>query len=105
MTQSNLIAIDLAKNIFQVAQLKGNKLKFNKPMKREPMFDLLAKAEGSKVVMEKLVVAPSILLAKRCRWGTMSCCFPLNLLKRLGKAKKLMQTMSSLLPVQAKHIT
>ncbi|AUJ71489.1 IS110 family transposase [Pseudoalteromonas sp. NC201] len=52
MTQSNLIAIDLAKNIFQVAQLKGNKLKFNKPMKREPMFELLAKAEGSKVVME-----------------------------------------------------
>ncbi len=37
MTQSNLIAIDLAKNIFQVAQLKGNKLKFNKSMKREPM--------------------------------------------------------------------
>ncbi|MCG9769537.1 IS110 family transposase, partial [Pseudoalteromonas piscicida] len=52
MTQSNLIAIDLAKNIFQVAQLKGNKLKFNKPMKREPMLELLAKAEGSKVVME-----------------------------------------------------
>lgn len=29
MTQSNLIAIDLAKNIFQVEQLKDNKLKFN----------------------------------------------------------------------------
>ncbi|MCF2825606.1 MULTISPECIES: hypothetical protein [unclassified Pseudoalteromonas] len=52
MAQSNLIAIDLAKNIFQVAQLKGNKLKFNKPMKREPMLELLAKAEGSKVVIE-----------------------------------------------------
>ncbi|QQQ65420.1 transposase [Pseudoalteromonas sp. GCY] len=35
-----------------MAQLKGNKLKFNKPMKREPMLELLAKTEGSKVVME-----------------------------------------------------
>ncbi|AUJ69244.1 hypothetical protein [Pseudoalteromonas sp. NC201] len=35
MTQSNLIAIDLAKNIFQVAQLKGNKLKFNSQSKKQ----------------------------------------------------------------------
>ena len=35
MTQSNLIAIDLAKNIFQVEQLKDNKLKFNSQSKKQ----------------------------------------------------------------------
>ena len=52
MTQSNLIAIDLAKNVFQIAQFKNNKLKFNKQMKRSPMIEYLAKAEKALVVME-----------------------------------------------------
>lgn len=74
MTQSNLIAIDLAKSVFQVAQFKGNKLTFNKSMKRVALFELLAKAKKSKVVME----APSILLEKHSHWGMTSCCFPLS---------------------------
>ena len=52
MTQSNLIAIDLAKNIFQVAQFKGSKLKFNKQMKRAALSEFLATVAPAKVVME-----------------------------------------------------
>ncbi|ATD05437.1 IS110 family transposase [Pseudoalteromonas piscicida] len=104
MTQSNLIAIDLAKNIFQVAQLKGNKLKFNKPMKREPMLELLAKAEGSKVVMEACGSAQHIA-RKALSLGHDVMLLPPKFVKAFRQGQKLMQMMSSLLPVQAKHTT
>ena len=52
MAQCNLIAIDLAKNIFQVAQFKGNKLKFNKSVNRQTLLELLVKAKPSVVAME-----------------------------------------------------
>jgi len=52
MTQSNLIAIDLAKNIFQVAQFQGSKLKSNKQASRKALLELLVKAKPSVVAME-----------------------------------------------------
>ena len=52
MAQSNLIAIDLAKNIFQVAQLQGSKLKSNKQASRKALLELLVKAKPSVVAME-----------------------------------------------------
>ncbi|MGC0121738.1 hypothetical protein [Pseudoalteromonas piscicida] len=54
MTQSNLIAIDLAKNIFQVEQLKGNKLKFNSQSKKQV-----------KKVQEKQVTPTTICIKNR----------------------------------------
>ena len=52
MAQSNLIAIDLAKNIFQVAQFQGSKLKFNKQVNRKALLELLVKAKPSVVAMK-----------------------------------------------------
>ena len=52
MAQSNLIAIDLAKNIFQVAQFQGSKLKSNKQASRRALLELLVKAKPSVVAME-----------------------------------------------------
>lgn len=52
MTKSNLIAIDLAKTNFQVAQYQGNKLLKNQQVSRQALIKLLAKSTPSVVTME-----------------------------------------------------
>lgn len=52
MKKSNLFAIDIAKNVFQVAHLVGKKVKSNRAMSRNRLKTLLAESEPSRVAME-----------------------------------------------------
>jgi transposase len=52
MTKSNLIAIDLAKTNFQVAQYQGNKRVKNQQVSRQTLLKLLAKSTLGVVAME-----------------------------------------------------
>jgi transposase len=53
MNQCNVIAIDLAKNVFQVCGFsKSNKVLFNKPLKRHKLAQFLANQPPTQVAME-----------------------------------------------------
>ena len=53
MNQCNVIAIDLAKNVFQICGLsKHNKVLFNKPLKRRDLSQFMANQPPTSVAME-----------------------------------------------------
>ena len=59
MKQCNVIAIDLAKNVFQVCGFsKSNKVLFNKSLKRSQLAQFMANKPPTQVAMEACYTNP-----------------------------------------------
>ncbi|MFT6788603.1 MAG: transposase [Pseudoalteromonas rhizosphaerae] len=94
MAHCNLVAIDLAKNTFQAAQFKGNKLMSNKSVNRQTLLELLVQAKPSVVAMEACASAQHFARTAQSFGHDVILLGPL-FVKAFRQGQKQMRTMQS----------